>query len=103
MMIIKKTFSLGLICILTITTLIFSGCSTENRKADNLKEVSNTTLNKDAKTITDNDLINSDKEDSNIQLDSIDTQSQQLSTDEIDLLLNDNNDLDNISSDLINK
>lgn len=113
----KRKFSVGIVCIFTITTLLFAGCSNRGTRANNLKEVSsthqtsnvstkyntstmggNTTINKDAKDITDSDLINSEAEDTSIQLDSLDTQAYQLSTDEIDSLLNDNSDLQNIPS-----
>ena len=96
----KNIFSLGIICTLMVTTLLFSGCSNGANKSNNPKGASDTTISNDVKSITDIDLINSDKEDPTVQLDSIDTQSQELSTEEIDLLLNDNSDFDNISSDL---
>ena len=54
------------------------------------------TINKDEKNITDSDLINSVKEDSSVQLDSIDS-SQMLSDEEMDLQLS-NNELNNIPS-----
>jgi len=92
--IIKKIFPLKIICILTITTFLFVGCSNGNKQAKNLKEVSKATMSKNAKSITDNDLLDSQKQDSSTQLDSIDDQIYQLSTDEIDYLLNDTRDFD---------
>lgn len=116
--VLKRKFSVGMICILTITTLLFAGCSNGSKGANNSKGVNNTqqtsttvapssnstiadtgsnsTTNKDAKNITDVDLMNSAKEDSSVQLDSVDTESQQLSSEEIDSLLNDNSGLNNI-------
>ena len=107
--VLKRKFSVGMICILTITTLLFVGCSNGSKGANNSKGVNNTqqtsttvapgsnsTTNKDAKNITDIDLMNSAKEDSSVQLDSVDTEAQQLSSEEIDSLLNDNSGLNNI-------
>ena len=105
----KRKFAIEIIFILT--ALLFTGCSNGEGKAGKLKEgdnlqqssntsksVSNTTIKKDAKTITDSDLINSAGEDSSVQLDSLDDQLEQLSPDEIDSLLSDNSDLNNIPS-----
>jgi purine-nucleoside phosphorylase len=108
--VLKRRFSVGLICILTITTLLFAGCSKDSKGESKLKGVSNkeqtsttstsnsnSTTNKDEKSITDSDLINSAKEDSSVQLDSVDTESQMLSDEEMDLQLS-NNELNNIPS-----
>lgn len=100
--VLKRRFSVGLICILTITTLLFAGCSNGSKRASKVKGVSNkeqtsttsttgsnSTINKDEKSITDSDLINSAKEDSSVQLDLIDS-SQMLSDEEMDLQLSNN-------------
>lgn len=97
----KKTFTLGLATILTITTLLFSGCSNsvsntkDSSRSNNSSLTSNNSaiIKKDVKKINDNDLMNSGNEDSSAQLDSIDDSSQQLSAEDIDSLLDDNNDL----------
>lgn len=94
----KRKFAVAVVCIITITTLLFTGCSNDRKTAESSKGGINSTINKDAKNITDSDLINSAEEDSSTQLESLDTQSQQLSSDEIDSLLDDNNDLNNIPS-----
>lgn len=88
----KKRFPLRLLSIMIISVLIFSGCSVGGK---NTKQTSNTLTSsrtfttKDAKNITDNDLINFSKEDTPTQLDSAGEQTNQLSSDEIDLLLDD--------------
>lgn len=107
----KKNFSLKLTSILAIIVLLFAGCSNRTKAENNLRGVnsklqtsvisknSNTSvLNKDSKNITDEDLLNSANEDSTSQLDSLDAQDQNLTTDEINILLNDNNDLKNMPS-----
>ena len=110
-MILKRKFTLAIVSILTIAALLFTGCSNVERRADKLKRGNitkqnsntssagnNTTLKKDARNITDNDLINSAMEDSSVQLDSLDDFTGQMNSDELDLLLNDNSDLNNIPS-----
>ncbi|KOA18727.1 hypothetical protein CLHOM_30110 [Clostridium homopropionicum DSM 5847] len=124
----KRKFVIRLIGFLTIITLLFTGCSkggnnfgdntgsnaqkstntlvTENTsvKDDNSSDESSlstnniSTVNKNARNITDSDLLNSDKSDSTSQLDSLYIQSEQLTQDEIDSLLNDNSDLNSIPS-----
>lgn len=102
----KRKFMVGIISILTVTALLFSGCANGARRIRNNKQQttaastagSTSAVKKDAKSITDSDLINSAAEDEDVQLDSMDDQSQQLSSDEIDTLLNDNSDLNNIPS-----
>jgi len=90
---LKKGFVLRLLAILIISTLVFTGCSVggknTNEKSNTLNS-SNTSTMKDGKSITDNDLMNSANEDAPTQLDSVGDQTNQLSSDEIDLLLNDN-------------
>ena len=110
-MILKKHFTLGIICLVTIVALLLTGCSNARSKAEGLKRGNitkqnsnnysagnNSTIKKDAKNITDIDLINSSVEDSSVQLDSLDDFTLQLSSDEIDSLLSDNSDLNNIPS-----
>lgn len=88
----KKSFPLRLLGIMIISVLVFGGCSVGGK---NTKQTSSTLTSgstftaKDAKNITDNDLINSSKEDTPTQLDSAGEQTNQLSSDEIDLLLDD--------------
>lgn len=107
----KRKFILELAGILTLTTLLFAGCSSGGNTANKLMEgdktnqtsnasavKSTSAINKDPKKITDSDLLNSDSKDSTVQLDPVDGESQQLSSDEIDTLLNENNDLNDIPS-----
>lgn len=107
----KKGLTAVLICILTISTLLFSGCAKGGSKLLGLKvgntsrQISNTsstntnTVSKDVKSITDNELIKSAEEDSPVQLDSMDSQSQELTSDDIDTLLDDNSVTSSIPSD----
>jgi hypothetical protein len=108
-MVLKRKFSVGMICILAITTLLFVGCSNDSKGSSNLKGVSNaqktstnvapgsnSIIDKEAKNTRDRDLITSAGEDSPIQLDSLETEAQGLSSEEIDSLLNDNSELNNI-------
>jgi purine-nucleoside phosphorylase len=103
---LKKRFLLGLISIFTISTLLFAGCSNSGKDARNLNTGNNTqqalntstngnnsTIKKDSKNIADSDLINSASEDSPALLTSVDAQSENLSSDEIDSLLDDNSNL----------
>lgn len=89
----KKSFALRLLGMLIISALIFAGCSVggkNTKQKSNTLTSGNTFTTKDAKSITDDDLINSAAEDTPTQLDSVENQTKQLSSDEIDLLLNDN-------------
>ena len=96
----------GVSSIMTAAALLLTGCSNGGRRIKNNKQQaavtssagSTSAVKKDAKNITDSDLINSAAEDEDVQLDSVDDQSQQLNSDEIDTLLNDNSDLNNIPS-----
>lgn len=107
----KRKFILGIVSTLTLTALLFTGCANKQKVSSALKsenttyQSSNTSnanttssINKDAKSISDNDLLKSASEDSATQLDSFDSQSQELNSDEINSLLNEGNDLKNISS-----
>jgi hypothetical protein len=83
--------------LLIITSLLFAGCSNGTKTSTDGKAGTNnatsttgaSTISKDAKTINDSDLMNSATSDSTVQLDSVDDPTQQLSSDEIDALLND--------------
>lgn len=104
MIILKNKFVLNATCILIITSLLFAGCSNGTKTSTDGKAGTNnttsttgdSTINKDAKNINDSDLINSATSDSTVQLDSVDNPTQQLSSDEIDALLNDNSGLYNV-------
>lgn len=110
MITLKKKFILGIVSILTLFALLLTGCANRQKvssalKAENTKYQSSNTsanntvsTNKDSKSITDDDLLKSTGDDSSTQLDSVDSQSVQLSSDEINALLNENTDLKNISS-----
>lgn len=91
-MILKKRFALKLVGVVIISALIFAGLSVSG-KATEQRPSTVTSVNpittKDAKSITDNDLINFASEDALTQLDSVGDQTKQLSTDETNLLLND--------------
>lgn len=102
----KRKFMVGVISIMTAAALLLTGCANGGRRIKGNKQQaavtssagSTSAVKKDAKNITDSDLINSAAEDEDVQLDSVDDQSQQLNSDEIDTLLNDNSDLNNIPS-----
>lgn len=106
----KRKFALGIVSTLTIIALLLTGCASKQKVSSALKaenttyQSSNTsanntlTTNKDIKSITDEDLLKSAGQDSSTQLDSVDSQSEQLNSDEINALLNENTDLKNISS-----
>lgn len=104
----KKKFILQLLGLLIVTTLLFTGCSNSGKSANNFNK-NNTPqtatsvadsgspkAENNEKNITDSDLLKTADEDSTTQLDSIDDNSKQLSSDEIDSLLNDNSDINNI-------
>lgn len=115
-----RKFVVGLMAILAITTLLFTGCSnggnsegnktSANIKANTQETASNSAAEKDSNTnnssiikknlknITDTDLMSSVKEDNSAVLDSADGVEQQLSDDEIDTLLNDYSGVQNIST-----
>ena len=110
-MILKRKFAVELVCLFTIVALLFTGCSKMGKNANNLRSENNSTQTSNpttdgststtktnAKTITDSDLLKTVSEDSTVELDSVYDNSQELSKDEIDTLLNDNNDLDNLPS-----
>lgn len=100
----KRKFLLGIIGTLTASALLFSGCSKvssslEGANIQKSSAVSDTSSSyKIPKNITDKELMKEADGDSSVQLDSVDNQSQQLTTDEINSLLNDNNDLNNVPS-----
>lgn len=104
----KKKNILSAASIFIIGALLLSGCAGSGNTADKVNSVksannsgsvnSSASVKKDAKSITDSDLLNSSGQDSSVQLDSVDDQQQSLSSDELDSLLNDNSDLNNISS-----
>lgn len=107
----KRKFILGIVSALTLIALLLTGCANNQKVSSDLKAKNNiyqssnapnanttSSINKDAKSITDDDLLKSAGEDSSTQLDSVDSQSVQLSSDEINALLNENTDLKNISS-----
>ncbi|MDP4089874.1 MAG: hypothetical protein Q8930_11465 [Bacillota bacterium] len=100
----KSKFVLVLAGIFTITALLLTGCTNGSQRVGSRGQQSSVStapgssaINKDAKNITDSDLISSAKQDEDVQLDSPEDQSQQLSSDDIDSLLNDNG-LDSIPS-----
>lgn len=88
----RKKFILAIAVLLSVTMLLSSGCS------DIVKTASTAKGGNISSSVSDNDLINSDRQDSSPQLDSIDDQVQDLSQDELNSLLNDNSDLNNIPS-----
>ena len=104
MIILKNKSILNATCVLIITSLLIAGCSNGTKISTNGQAGTNntasttgaSTINKDAKTISDSDLMNSATSDSTAVLDSVDDPGQQLSSDEIDALLNDNSAINDI-------
>jgi len=103
--ILKKSIAVKIICLFTIGALLFAGCSSSGKSINNPSQdstvqatVNTSTIKSNVKDITDSDLLKSADEDSTTQLDSADDNSKELTSDEIDTLLNDNSDIDNIPS-----
>ncbi|MDP4144912.1 MAG: hypothetical protein Q8936_10605 [Bacillota bacterium] len=106
----KKSFVLGLMIMMTISALLFSGCSMGGRLANRVQKRTvseqnnnnsaqgNTVVRKNLKDVTDEDLLNASSDDSSTQLDSIDNQADQLNSDDLDTLLNDSSDIDNLTN-----
>lgn len=96
----KKKFIFTLAAALAVTALLAAGCSNNRSIANNSKEVNTPSVtSKNTKNVNDSEIINSSGQDSSAQLDSIDDdQLQELNSDELDTLLNDNNDLSSIPS-----
>lgn len=112
----KRKFILSILSIMTVTTLLCIGCANKQKVSSSLKEknatyqssnittdstsATNTIFptNKDPKNVTDNDFLKSADEDTAVQLDSVDSPLQELSSDEINTLLNDNTEFKNIPS-----
>lgn len=105
----KRKFVIGAISVLTIAALMFTGCgrlrnkikevranNTTQQSSKANKEDSAATAGKDAKNISDSDLMKSEAEDEGVQLDSAEDVSQQLSSEELDTLLNDKDELSDI-------
>lgn len=107
----KRKLMLRVVSTLALMAMLLTGCASKQKVSSDLKAKNNiyqssnasnantvSSINKDAKSISDNDLLKSANEDSTTQLDSVDGQSQELNSDEINSLLNENTDLKNISS-----
>lgn len=70
---LKRKIAVAVISIVTITTLLFAGCSNTAKYTRKINGGnSNIAVDKDATSITDSDLMNLDKQDTSTQLDSID-------------------------------
>lgn len=101
---------LGIIVVVFAAMLIFTGCSSSGDTASKNKTITNHSspisgqdtsfLKNKGKSVTDSELLNADKEDSTVNMDSLDIQVPQLSADDINTLLNDNNDVNNIPANM---